>query len=148
MGTRSTITFAKTDGGLVVVPYVTIYQQYDGYIEGVGHELAKWLMGKTIINGIGFNQYSEKYANGLGCLAAQFIRDFKTDVGGLYIDPITIEDECDYNYLVLYHSYADGMLPSEGCPANNLIKIIVTNWGNDKPIFEGSPKELLEFREE
>ena len=50
MGTRSTITFCeKIDDK--IIPYVNIYQQYDGYLEGVGKELCEWLEDKIIVNG-------------------------------------------------------------------------------------------------
>jgi hypothetical protein len=51
MGTRSTVKFYSEFNQ--EQPIASIYQQYDGYIEGVGHDLAIWLKDKTIINGIG-----------------------------------------------------------------------------------------------
>ncbi len=50
MGTRSTITFYEKRG-TELIPYVNIYQQYDGYLEGVGEDLCKWLKNKIIVNG-------------------------------------------------------------------------------------------------
>ena len=75
MGTRSTITFyEKRDDKLI--PYVNIYQQYDGYLEGVGKELCEWLEDKIIVNG--FSYFDKRnIANGVGCLVAQFISDKK-----------------------------------------------------------------------
>jgi len=87
MGTRSTVAFySEWDKSEDAKPIVNIYQQFDGYITGVGHELANFLKEFTVINGIGMGQDEMgKYANGMNCLAAQFIRQFKERVGGLYL---------------------------------------------------------------
>lgn len=48
MGTRSTITFyEKRDDKHI--PYVSIYQCFDGYLEGVGKDLCMWLKNKIIV---------------------------------------------------------------------------------------------------
>lgn len=130
MGTRSTTKFIRKRGEKLE-PLVNIYQQYDGYIEGVGHEIAEFILSKKIINGIGYGQDTEEYANGFECLIAQFIRDFKTRVGGLYITPM--DDVEEYNYEVV-------------CNDNNDITIKVTNWDNAL-IFSGTPTELLAYKE-
>ena len=78
MGTRSTITFIeRVNAGDSIVAQV--YQQYDGYLEGVGRSLAEWLMPKIMVNGI--PDYEHDYANGIGDLAAQFVHDFKNRIG-------------------------------------------------------------------
>lgn len=100
MGTRSIVKFFEKYNGKER-PIVAVCQQYDGYLEGVGYQLYEYLSKKIIINGIGFDQYEDEYANGIDCLAAQFIRDFKRGAGGLYIAPVDCEDE-DYNYDVIY----------------------------------------------
>ena len=100
MGTRSTITFIeKRDEE--VTPITTIYQQYDGYLSGVGYILAKWLSGKVIINGI--SEYRKEYANGCGDLAAQFISVIKDETpGDIYIYPVECDKSgIDYNYYVV-----------------------------------------------
>lgn len=126
MGTRSTIKFYDGNSDADSKPLVCIYQQYDGYISGVGHGLANFLKGKTIINGIGQSQEMDKFANGMGCLAAQFIAQFKTKIGGLYID--TLDASEDYNYEVRLMD-------------DKSLQIKVDD------IFNGSPEELLEFEE-
>jgi len=138
MGTRSTITFtARYEDGDVSL--VKIYQQYDGYIKGVGYELAEWLKDKIIINGIGFeDRGNNNCANGLGCLAAQFIKEFKKDIGGLYITEMS--DTEDYNYNVIVDEYKTGNL-------DDFTIISITNWDDEEPIFVGKPSELLEFKE-
>ena len=88
MGTRSKTSFIEKRGEKLT-HLVSVYQQYDGYIEGVGHEIAEYILSKQICNGIRLGIDTSNLANGFTCLIAQFIRDFKTDVGGLYI---TTED--------------------------------------------------------
>ena len=125
---------------------VSIYQQYDGYIEGVGYEIANYILDKKIVNGFSLGDNSDK-ANGFDCLIAQFIRDFKHDIGGLYI---TTEDNTqEYNYDVIFDEdlYYDRDTLMTSIETNDLFKIIVTDW-NDKKLFEGSLKDLLEFKEE
>lgn len=123
MGTRSTIKFF--DDEEQTIPLCNIYQQFDGYLEGVGIELAEWLSKKKIINGIGSGQDTEEYANGIGCLAAQFIRDHKTRVGGLYIT--NQDDSQEYNYSVF--------------PKGDSIIISV----DDNNDFEGTPQEFIDY---
>lgn len=80
MGTRS-LTHVY-DGDTRVV---TIYQQYDGYPEGVGRELATFLANIEIVNGFGTDAKLGEVANGYGCLAAQLIARLKTAVGDVYV---------------------------------------------------------------
>ena len=50
MGTRSTIKFYRNKHNEKPnVCVASIYQQYDGYISGVGHELANFLKDKKVI---------------------------------------------------------------------------------------------------
>jgi hypothetical protein len=116
MGTRSTVKFYE-DGEVIL----SVYQQYDGYPTGVGKELADFLNSKTIISGFS-GQTMETHANGIGCLAAQFVKEFKRSIGGLYIT--NKSDTQSYNYRVFY----DGD------------RIIMTV--NDD--FSGTPDEFLE----
>ncbi len=85
MGTRC-ITIILDERGDELV---RMYRQFDGYPEGHGQELASYLDGFQIINGIGVD-VPEKCANGMGCLAAQIITHFKNDhpLGGIYIDSV------------------------------------------------------------
>lgn len=123
MGTRSTIKFYSE---FSEEPILSVYQQYDGYISGVGHSLANWLKDKKIVNGFNVGQTLEKgYANGMGCLAAQFVAAHKTEIGGLYIS--TLDDEQEYNYHVRLR---DGVF-----------EITVGD-------FTGSPEELLAYNED
>lgn len=127
MGTRSTITFyTSMDGGKFFL--VNIYQQYDGYLEGVGKELCEWLKSKTIVNG--FSKSDREIANGAGCLAAKYISEFKPVTGGLYIHPEgTAHEDCDYNYSVIIDENWISTYPSPEQKAEDIITIEVNNWG-------------------
>ena len=137
MGTRSTMKFIRK-GNNKLTPLVSIYRQYDGYVDGVGHELAKWLLNKEITNGISSNDDLTKIANGFDCLIAQYIRDFKTEPGNLYITDM--DDKEEYNYEVIFdeNKYFDGEYN-----VDDLITIKVDSYPN----FEGKPSELLSFKE-
>lgn len=136
MGTRSIITFASNGNTLV-----SIYQQYDGYIEnGVGHKLAEWLAEKVMVNGFTPNDMRDTTKlNGAGCLVAQFIKDFKNEIGNLYIIKPNSTGE-DYNYKVDIDDTSVGNV-------NDLVTITVTRFDEEEPIFVGKPSELLTFKE-
>jgi hypothetical protein len=144
MGTRSKTSFIEKRGEKLT-HLVSVYQQYDGYISGVGHDIAKYILSKQICNGIGLGRDTSNLANGFTCLIAQFIRDFKTDVGGLYI---TMEDEIqEYNYNIIFDSdlyYRNSF--NEELETDKYFKVKVIDW-NEQLIFEGTLKELLDFKE-
>lgn len=106
MGTRS-LTFVYEDNK----PIVNMYRQFDGYPEGHGQELADFLLSGKMVNG--YSSTSEKQFNGMGCLAAQMIAEFKDGVGGFYIYSVDSTD-CWQDYE--YHVYGDKVIvkdPSE-----------------------------------
>lgn len=140
MGTRSTITFIeRVNAGDSIVAQV--YQQYDGYLEGVGKSLAEWLIPKIMVNGI--PDYEHDYANGIGDLAAQYVHDFKNGIGNLYLysPDWDAEEWCDYNYKVIQTISKNGYNGN----ADDVLTIVVTNWNNEEPFFVGKPSELLEY---
>ena len=95
MGTRSITRFYSDDDSTVLV---ALYRQSDGYPEGHGADLAKFLDGLLVINGLTGND--EHVANGMGCLAAQVIGHLKkTKAGEFYIVPAPGEDQ-EYVYEV------------------------------------------------
>ena len=140
MGTRSTIAFidkrVTKDGKVYTDELVRIYQQYDGYPSGVGKQLATWLSGKTIINGYGLNQTANLgFCNGIGCMSAQFIHDFKTDIGNLYITDH--DDTEDYNYKVIV---------TYDIPTSEYnITLEVYRWDDNTPFFSGTPQEFIDM---
>lgn len=122
MGTRSTVKFyseyAQDE------PVMCVYQQFNGYIDGVGHDLANFLINKKVINGFGFGEtMADGYANGMGCLAAQYVAEKKTEIGGFYLT--TRDDQQEYNYEV---RFVEGKL---------IIRV---------EDFEGTPEELLNYQ--
>jgi hypothetical protein len=94
MGTRS-LTYVY-DGQAALV---CMYRQFDGYLAGHGTELADFLSGFEIVNGYGSAR--PKLANGMGCLAAQLIANFKVGTGGFYLVDMRETDHCqEYEYHV------------------------------------------------
>ena len=146
MGTRSKTSFIEKRGDKLT-HLVSIYQQYDGYIEGVGYEIANYILNKEIVNGIKLgDRETDKKANGFTCLIAQFIRDFKTEIGNLYI---TTENNIqEYNYDIIFNSdlyFSKGFF-DDTINTDEYFEVIVTDW-NKQVIFKGTLKELLEFKE-
>ena len=136
MGTRC-LTFvydgSNSDDG-TNEPIMCIYRQFDGYPSGHGHELAQFLNSKTLVNGY-TDKLSSTEANGMSCLAAQMIVQFKHGVGGMYIfAPITGRDHGqDYEY----HVYDDKVIV-QNCNT-------VYDSGHYQVIFEGTWQEFAQF---
>jgi len=102
MGTRSlTFVYSESVKGERAEPIVNMYRQFDGYPSGHGAELAEFLSGGKIVNGLRFGEEG-KFFNGMGDLAAQLVANFKKESGGFYLYPVTAED-CgqDYEYHIL-----------------------------------------------
>jgi hypothetical protein len=142
MGTRSlTFVYSETNNGEKATPIINMYRQYDGYPSGHGAELAEFLSGGRLVNGLS-GMGKERQFNGMGCLAAQMVANFKDGAGSFYLYPVTTTD-CgqDYEYHV---RNIDGEF-----------KITVFNCGvnffgltqseqHDK-IFEGNLSQFAEF---
>jgi hypothetical protein len=128
MGTRS-LTKVYDEGEIVLV----MYRQMDGYPSGHGAELARFLDGLTIVNGIGINTPA-KAANGMGCLAAQIVAHFKDGIGGIYLMPADAGDE-EYVYEVRV-----GEVRVSGAVTTMSMQ------GDDR--FAGTPAQFLEKFEE
>jgi len=149
MGTRSLTKVFNTyknekNNKQVKVTLVNMYRQYDGYPEGHGTELADFLKGGKVVNGIGVNDTN--VFNGAGCLAAQMIAHFKDGAGGIYIEPITAKNcgqEYEYEVIVDFDTkeltmkcIEVGYIDSKG------------NYKNGKiTIFEGKPVDFEYFVE-
>lgn len=101
MGTRSTThVYDEKDRHVI-----TLYRQFDGYIEGGhGEELQKFLSDRKIVNGytIGDTE-ANKVSNGMNCLAAMLVSHFKKGIGDFYITTEDDTEEFDY-----YIRYKDG----------------------------------------
>ena len=98
MGTRS-LTFVYEDK----TPILNMYRQFDGYPSGHGQELADFLLSGKMVNGIPVGE-KQLFFNGMGCLAAQMIANFKKGAGGFYIYPVDSND-CWQEYE--YHIWED-----------------------------------------
>ena len=116
MGTRS-LTYVIDDNKRTKI--INMYRQFDGYPSGHGAELAEFLNSfQEITNGFGFNE-TRKIANGMGCLAAQLVANFKKEHGGFYLYP-TKCDDC-------------GQV------------VVKSGWGEKETLFKGTWKEFEEF---
>lgn len=122
MATRSTIKFIEHNKIIA-----SIYKHWDGYIENLGIEIAEFLKDKKIICGISNQTMEQGYANGMGCLAAQFIKHIKEKIGDVYMANSDCYDE-EYNYKISHNG------------EDFIIEV------ND--IFKGTPQQLLTFKEE
>jgi hypothetical protein len=136
MGTRS-LTFVY-DGE---EPIINMYRQYDGYPTGHGAEIAEFLAPFTMVNGLGINE-TRKVANGMGCLAAQLVANFKDGAGQFYLYPVTAKD-CGQDYE--YHIYKDAedlrvRITDRGC---NMFGLTMSD--KNDAIFDGNLAEFTEF---
>ena len=97
MGTRSTTTILDENGNRLLC----IYQQYDGYIEGgVGEKLIRLLEGRRVVNGYTMDDKERRNFNGMSCLAAQVVSDFKNGIGDVYIQALDEDYEGSYDYTI------------------------------------------------
>lgn len=95
MGTRCLTVFKEQDDSEIVV----MYRQYDGYPDGHGKELADFLKGKRVVNGLSGD--TSLVFNGMGCLSASVVAHFKDRPGGIYLHaPGTRDVWEDYVYIV------------------------------------------------
>jgi hypothetical protein len=140
VGTRS-LTFVYDDDNK---PIINMYRQYDGYFSGHGAELAKFLQPFQIIKGIGGGQNKlGKFANGMGCLAAQLVAHFKNDVGGFYLYPVSAKD-CGQDYE--YHVYESRVIVKNLVFFKNQVPFLPNlSTYHLQTIFDGSWKDFKEF---
>ena len=94
MGTRSLTILQDGDGQEIAV----LYRQMDGYPDGHGNDLARFLKPFTVVNGFGPGAKRGKAANGMACLAAQLVAKFKQEVGHFYLYPAGTRD-CGEEYI-------------------------------------------------
>lgn len=129
MGTRSLIHFkSEADETLC-----TVYRQFDGYPDGRGQELADFLKTRKLINGIN-GQKMDVAANGMGCLAAQWVAQEKDDIGGVYMYTPDA-DNCWEEYTYTVFPGKDGV-------------ILMTCDGDENESFSGSPHDFEAWSKE
>jgi hypothetical protein len=135
MGTRSLTRFI-TQHGDEKIAITCVYRQYDGYPSSHGIELADFLMSGTMTNGISGDR---KQFNGIGCLAAQFIAEFKKDAGGIYIHTADSKN-CgeEYVYEVIYKQPNDVF----GKPNEESLTMTCYDVYEKKMLFEGMAKDF------
>ena len=106
MGTRSLTHVIQTyndNGKQKKNALLTMYRQYDGYPSGMGADLAEFLNGGKVVDGISYAE-TERVFNGAGCLAAQLVAHFKEGAGGYYIHK-PMSKNCGEEYV--YEIYVD-----------------------------------------
>ena len=132
MGTHSLIRFREKKDK----PMCAIYQQFDGYPSGVGAGLAEFLVLRKMCNGIAIGEQpsapATTWANGLGCLVAQYIAATKKGPGGLYVEDIDAPEE-EWTYEVITDGEDDAKLRVE-------VKSPVS-----EVVFTGTPQEFKEW---
>ena len=144
MGTRA-LTFVYQGE----TPIINMYRQFDGYPMGHGQELATFLIGGSMVNGL--TTSDAPVFNGMGCLAAQMIAHFKQTPGGFYIHPVT-DTECGQDYE--YHVYQSTEVMPFGAGESPL-RVRVTDRGfnmfgltmsdKNEALFDGTVEEFVEF---
>jgi hypothetical protein len=148
MGTRSLTTFIQTyksekTGQRKTNKIVAMYRQYDGYPEGHGLELCKYLAGGDLVNGIGLGKNERMIFNGMGCLAASVVSHFKDGPGNIYLEAPRKMDWENYEYKVIgdfdthelsVHVVTRGYMSKKGDYINK-----------NKTLFKGSPKQVIEW---
>ena len=138
MSTRSLVRFATREEGVSFSEHperveVQVYKHYDGYPSGHPTDLAKFLKGFSIVNGLGMDMHQT--ANGLGCLAAQYVAAFKMAAGDIYVEsPDTERDWIEYITYVWGTDNKDIWM--------SIFDI------EDRCIFVGKPQELIDKYEE
>jgi len=126
MGTRSLTTFIDDHTKEEIV---VMYRQYDGYPEGHGRDLANFLNGMTVVNGIPGGKRISQLANGVSCLAAQIVSHFKKGVGDFYLHAGNTRD---YGEEFVYTIYAK----------DNELNIKVEDTYQDEVLFDGNSEEM------
>jgi hypothetical protein len=135
MGTRALTFVYEGERALV-----NMYRQYDGYPSGHGLELATFLTRGQLVNGLsGKDKVS---FNGMSCLAASMIANFKETPGGFYIYSVE-ETECGQDYE--YHVYErEGEIrvrvTNRGC---NMFGLTMSD--RNEALFDGSAVEFLDY---
>lgn len=133
MGTRSLTHVIDNDFG-DPRHILTVYRQYDGYLDGHGRDLAEFISSRKFVNGISGDP--TEVFNGAGCFAAALVAYLKTlrnggageiEAGGVYIHPLDSPPE-EFNYTVTI--------------AGPEVSLKVTDW-QDTTLFEGTPDEFL-----
>jgi len=126
MVTRAVLNVIDKDGDTLV----TLYTQYDGYPEGFGSDIAKYLQGAEVGNGIRSGA-TPSFFNGAGDLALRLVTALKenpNEIGGLYLIPKDEDWGQEFTYTVR---------AVEGEP----VKMKVEGWSGQ--LFKGTIDDFL-----
>ena len=140
MATRSLVRFAKREDGVSFSEHpekieVQVYKHWDGYPQGHPLELAKYLKDFKKVNGISGRDI--RVANGLGCLAAQYVAAFKMEAGDIYIESPEYSEHSDIEYI----TYVWGVDGKD-------IWMSIFDTYEEECIFVGKPQELIDKYDE
>ena len=142
MSTRAQIRFATREEGVSFSEHperveVQIYKHYDGYPSGHPVDLAKFLNDFKIVNGIPYRE-PDRVANGLDCLAAQYVAAFKMGPGDMYIENQDTQHG-DIEYVTyVWGNDGKGIWMSIFEDGSGFID------GEEQCIFVGKPQELID----
>lgn len=104
MSTRALIHFQDKNENGEQETFCSCYNHYDGYPTGLGANLAGFLTGTKLVNGISMREKCRVF-NGMGCLAASFVKDFKAGPGGLYMAPAGCSDRWEEYVYTIYGDF-------------------------------------------
>ena len=83
MGTHALVVFTSDNKR-----YLVVYFQFDGYLDGVGKDLIKFIKSVIMVNGISTREEKGSYiCNGFGCMCARYLSIVKTKPGDVYVLP-------------------------------------------------------------
>jgi hypothetical protein len=128
MGTRS-LTFVYDQYGEVQKPVCNMYRQFDGYPSGHGAELAEFL------------NKCDSY-NGMGCLAAQMIHNFKTESYNVYLYPTDVTN-CGQDYEYHISQKKDGLYVEVFNCGCNMFGLTMSD--THELVFQGNLSEFTQF---
>lgn len=120
---------------------LTMYRQMDGYPNGHGLELAEFLLSGKIVNGISLSEKDTVF-NGIGCLAASMIVNFKHHAGSIYIYSNKTKDAGqNYEYNIIYNYNNNSILLKcfEIGYINNKNRYV----SKKRTVFSGTPDEFI-----
>lgn len=124
-----------------------MYRQMDGYPSGMGRDLAEYLSGATVVNGLSSDQHGLIF-NGAHCAAASIVAHFKEGAGSIYLHSAGSRDIGEeYRYYLWFQ---------DGKPIRMMVCECEYHWKNDTSnnytiseltIFDGTPEEFMEWLE-
>ena len=144
MGTRSLTTFKEDHNNEEIV---VLYRQFDGYPEGHGIDLFRFLNKMNMVNGIAGGE-KRKISNGMSCLAAQMIAYFKDEPGGFYLYRADTRDVGEEYVYTIYVNHND-----DDNKNKIMVKVEKTSYDEDfknrfmEEIFDGQVDNYKEWLE-